>query len=283
VSDLHGQVRRYAKLFDTILSDPPDAVFLGGDLLPHGSLAKLHPVLSQGDFVTDFLVLEFARLREILQDAYPQVFVIMGNDDGRWAEAAFQEASSRGIWQYIHNGKVCWREFLVYGYAYVPPTPFQLKDWDRYDVSRFVDPGSVSPEEGFYSVPVPENVKRHATIEKDLEQLAGPDSLERSLFLFHTPPYRSNLDRLSRHPGAIDHAPTDLYGGSIAVRRFIENRQPLITLHGHIHESPRITGSWQDRIGRTYAFSAAHDGPELALVRFSPENPGSATRELLRV
>jgi hypothetical protein len=32
-------------------------------------------------------------------------------------------------------------------------------------------------------------------------------------------------------------------------------------------------------IGRTFCFSAAHDGPELALVRFEPEHPEFATRE----
>jgi len=52
-------------------------------------------------------------------------------------------------------------------------------------------------------------------------------------------------------------------------------------LHGHIHESARLTGFWKDRIGRTHMFSAAHDGPELALVRFSLENPESATRQLI--
>jgi hypothetical protein len=34
-------------------------------------------------------------------------------------------------------------------------------------------------------------------------------------------------------------------------------------------------------MGRTVAISAAHDGPELALVRFEPDNPAAATRELL--
>jgi len=34
--------------------------------------------------------------------------------------------------------------------------------------------------------------------------------------------------------------------GSIAVRRFIEERQPLLTLHGHIHESARLTGDWRE-------------------------------------
>jgi Icc-related predicted phosphoesterase len=68
--------------------------------------------------------------------------------------------------------------------------------------------------------------------------------------------------------------------GSIAVRRFIEDRQPYLTLHGHIHESTRLTGSWRDRMGRTHMFSAAHDGPELALVRFDLDDLEGAEREL---
>ena len=69
--------------------------------------------------------------------------------------------------------------------------------------------------------------------------------------------------------------------GSIAVRRFIEERQPLVTLHGHIHESVRLTGSFRDRIGRTQLFGAAHDGTELALVRFDLDDLDGASRELL--
>jgi len=63
--------------------------------------------------------------------------------------------------------------------------------------------------------------------------------------------------------------------------RFIEQGQPLVTLHGHIHESARLTGSWRDRIVRTHLFGAAHDGAELALVRFDLEDPDSAMRQLL--
>ena len=74
---------------------------------------------------------------------------------------------------------------------------------------------------------------------------------------------------------------SSFYAFRKSIRRFIESRQPCITLHGHIHESARFTGSWQDRLGRTYAFSAAHDGPELALIRFELENPAGATRELI--
>jgi Icc-related predicted phosphoesterase len=79
----------------------------------------------------------------------------------------------------------------------------------------------------------------------------------------------------------VDHAPLDVHVGSIAIQRFIEDRQPLLTLHGHIHESPRLTGNWRQKIGRTHAFTAAHDGPELALVRFDLDDLDSATREFL--
>jgi Icc-related predicted phosphoesterase len=69
--------------------------------------------------------------------------------------------------------------------------------------------------------------------------------------------------------------------GSIAIRRFIETRQPLLTLHGHIHESARLSSSWRDFIGRTHCFSAAHDGPELALIQFDPDHLEAATRQLI--
>jgi Icc-related predicted phosphoesterase len=105
--------------------------------------------------------------------------------------------------------------------------------------------------------------------------------MENAVFLFHTPPYDTKLDRAALDGKMVDGVPVDVHVGSIAVRRFIELRQPTITLHGHIHESARITGSWKDRIGKTCLFSAAHDGPELALVRFTLENPENATRELL--
>jgi hypothetical protein len=54
-------------------------------------------------------------------------------------------------------------------------------------------------------------------------------------------------------------------------------------LHGHVHESARVTGSWKEKIGRTYSLSAAHDGPELAVVRFDTNHLEHATRELLPV
>ena len=278
VSDLHGEVRRYEKLFLAIAEERPSAVFLGGDLTPM-PFAAGDPALV--DFINAFLVPEFQTLLKSLGDDYPSVFLILGNDDLRSDEADVQAAEKLGVWHYVHRRRSKLGDHPVYGYAHVPPTPFLLKDWERYDVSRFVDPGCLSPEEGRRSVECDLRDIRYATIKEELDELAGDDDLTDAVFLFHSPPYRTNLDRAGLDGVKVEHVPVDVNIGSIAIRRFIEERQPLITLHGHVHESAEITGSWRDRIGRTHMFGAGHGGPELALVRFDPAAPDGATRELL--
>jgi len=275
VSDLHGRVGRYEALLAAIEAERPDAVFLGGDLLPSGGLTR-----GGGDFLLDWVGPRLESLRERLGDAYPRVLAIFGNDDPRSEEESLAELERRGLAEHAHRRRLQVAGFPVYGYACVPPTPFTLKDWERYDVSRFVDPGCVSPEEGYRSVPVPEGETKWGTIAGDLEALVGRHDVSRAVFLFHAPPHQTALDRAALDGIVVDHAPLDVHVGSIAVRRFIEARQPLLTLHGHVHESARLTGSWRERIGRTVCLSAAHDGPELALVRFDLEQPEAATREL---
>lgn len=280
-SDLHGRADCYRKLFETIRATGPDVVFLGGDLLPSAFPGARTGEPLPDDFVYDYLAVRFQLLREAMNDRYPEVYLILGNDDPRIEEAAFLDAGSGGLWTYAHDRSLPLGRYTVYGYSFVPPSPFRLKDWERYDVSRYLDPGCISPEDGARSVPIAPSEARHATIEKDLGALAGDDPMERAVFLLHSPPYGTNLDRAALDGQMIDHAPLDVHIGSIAIRRFIEARQPLVTLHGHVHESARLTGSWRDRIGRTELFSAAHDGDELALVRFDLDDPGSATRDLL--
>jgi Icc-related predicted phosphoesterase len=154
-----------------------------------------------------------------------------------------------------------------------------LKDWERYDVSRYVDVGASDPGSGWRSVPMEEEPST-ATIQQELRKLVGEDDLSRAVVLFHAPPYESCLDLADLDGQMIDAAPLDVHVGSIAVRRFIEQRRPYLTLHGHVHESARLSGHWRQRIGSTWCLSAAHDGPELAVVRFALEDPGVAERRL---
>jgi Icc-related predicted phosphoesterase len=275
-TDLHGHPDRYEKLLAAVESERPAAVLLGGDLLAH-AFAWHKP----GDFFGEFLGPCLAELRDRLGEVYPRVLVILGNDDPRCEVESLDELAADGLLEHLHRRSVEIAGFRLYGYACVPPTPYGLKDWERWDVSRHLEPGCVSPEEGFHSVRASASEIRYGTIAKDLAALIGDAELDRAVLLFHAPPHETNLDRAALDGMIVEHVPLDVHVGSIAIRRFIENHQPLVTLHGHVHESPRLTGSWRDRIGRTHLFSAAHDGPGLALVRFDLEDPASATRELI--
>ena len=281
VSDIHGSVNRYKKLFQKIEDEIPDAVFLGGDLLPSGLFAYSSSNSIPNDFVNDIIKAGFVKLKLKLAKKYPRVFIILGNDDGKFEEEEFIKAESEGIWEYIHNKKVTFNKFSVYGYSYVPPTPFSIKDWEKYDVSRYVDPGCVPPEEGSHSYEIKMDDIIYSTIQKDLVELVKDDDVSKSIFLFHSPPYKCNLDRAALDGKNFEHVPLDVHVGSIAIQRFIDEKQPLITLHGHIHESASITGSWKDKFKNTFAFTAAHNGKELALVVFDTENPKKAYRELI--
>jgi Icc-related predicted phosphoesterase len=281
VSDLHGSIDRYHKLFNHIQAEKPDAVFFGGDLLPSGLYAYSSAANVPDDFIEDILKAGFLKLKDELKEQYPEIFIILGNDDSKSYEHGIIEGEKKGLWKYVHGKRLQFKTFDVYGYSYIPPSPFMMKDWEKYDVSRYVDPGCVPPEEGSHSFQIKKDDILYSTIKKDLDQLTEGKDLSQSIFLFHSPPYKTKLDRAALDGMMYDHAPLDVHIGSIAIQRFIQEKQPLLTLHGHVHESAGITGTWKDTIGTTQMYSAAHDGEELALVRFDPQHPQEAERLLI--
>ncbi|HMH94935.1 MAG TPA: hypothetical protein VK586_28100 [Streptosporangiaceae bacterium] len=79
-----------------------------------------------------------------------------------------------------------------------------------------------------------------------------PD-MERTIFNFHAPPYCTGLDEAP----ALDASLRPTHGGAVmkpvgstAVRDAIRKHQPLLSVHGHIHESRGIK-----RMGRTMAIN----------------------------
>lgn len=275
-SDIHGNKNKYEKLFKIILKEKPDAVFLGGDLLP----LKLKEDTKMEQYINKFLIGEIKKIKDTVSKKI-EFFLILGNDDPRIYEKLFMEADKKGEIEYIHNKKDKWNDFFVIGYSYVPPTPFKLKDWERYDVSRHVDVGAISPEEGFRTVDISQDEKKFSTIKEDLEILSKNTDMKKTIFLFHAPPYKSYLDRADLEGKKIDHVPLDIHVGSIAIKRFIKKNAPFLTLHGHIHESTRLTGNWKQKFGKTFSFNASHDGSELSVVRFDTDNLEKASRELI--
>jgi Icc-related predicted phosphoesterase len=278
VSDIHGNIPRFQRLFQIIRNERPDAVFLGGDLLPL-QLMKHH---TMEEFIETTILAEIRNIQSSF-DKKTRFFLIMGNDDPRMYEHIFIAAEKAGILDYVHQKTISYKKTFITGYSYVPPTPFQLKDWERYDVSQYVDVGTESPEQGRRTIPVPLDEIKYSTIAEDLEQLALQSPVSKTIYLFHSPPYHSCLDRADLQGKKVNHVPLDVHVGSIAIQHFIKTYQPLLTLHGHVHESAKITGCWKEKIGRTYSFTAAHHGPELAIVRFDSNHLENATRELIDV
>ena len=258
VTDLHGRKNHYNSLFAYLGASPPDILLIGGDLLPG--------FMHQSDFINGFLRKNFIELRAFLGSKYPHVFLIMGNDDPRVFESALIDAGRENLWTYIHKRKIQIDEYIFFGYNYVPPTPFMLKDWERYDVSRYTDIGCISPEEGKRSIPVNEHEMKWKTIKEDLEVLTENIPMKNAVFLFHTPPYNSALDLADIHDVLIDHIPVDPHVGSIAVQRFIEEKQPMLTLHGHVHESTRLSGDWTEKFGRTLSINGSSEGDDFSII-----------------
>src|SRR4030042_3189574 len=131
----------------------------------------------------------------------------MGNDGARVEEAAVLDAAPRGVWEYIHQRAVGFGRYTIYGYAYVPPTPFRLKDWERYDVSRYADPDAVSPEEGWRTYPVSEQEIKYGTDTDEMERFTKNKDMARAILLFHLPPYTTKLDKSAREGPMIRNTP----------------------------------------------------------------------------
>jgi Icc-related predicted phosphoesterase len=268
VSDLHGHKNRYETLFTFVASEKPACVLFGGDMLP---------LKDPGGFLHTFLFPLLRNTRQELKSIYPEIFIIPGNDDPAVFDEEFRLAEKEGLLQFIPEKTVLTGSLTITGYPYVPPTPFQLKDREKFDVSRFVDPGCLPPDAGRRTL-APDYDTEFSFISKDLQKLSAGLDPRSSIFLFHSPPYKSGLDRAALDGQSFDHVPLDVHVGSIAIQRFIEDFQPMLTLHGHIHESYRITGIWKELSGQTVSLSAADEVPKLAIVRFSTGKPGDAER-----
>lgn len=96
-----------------------------------------------------------------------------------------------------------------------------------------------------------------------LEILAGMiQNPERTIAVLHVPPYGSSLDtcpELDENLKIITQGGQVVMksAGSTAVKEFIEKVQPMLTLHGHIHESPGHVHN-----GRTLSINAGSEYAE---------------------
>ena len=152
-------------------------------------------------------------LEKFKKEHKKEIFIMMGNDDFKINMDILEKAEKKGTLKIAHNKVHKIDGKLLIGYSFIAPTPFFIKDWERLEQD----------------------------IKKDLLKFAKRADPKKSIYMFHIPPYRTKLDMLYNGEPA----------GSAAVKTFIKEKQPLLTLHGHIHESPDMSGEWKEKFGKT--------------------------------
>jgi len=147
------------------------------------------------------------------------------------------------------------------GMNWVVDYPFQLKDRCRMDTRDYVfhrqyGPGLLSTQRGWNELP---DWRAHArklpTIEDELKALPRPARMDRAIYVIHMPPAGVGLDECWSGDRV----------GSVAIAGFLAREQPLYSLHGHIHESPQVSGRWQASIGGTTCIQPGQ-GPRFTYV-----------------
>ena len=259
-SDLHGHGALYEQLLAVAATRRPRAVLIGGDLAPHAT--GVEGISRQRVFLEGFLV-EFARR---LSEADPGVdlLLVMGNDDWKTNHECLERHDGR-LWRVLHERAVAVDGVTVAGLSWVPITPFAIKDWERWDDGEEELParldGWVSRNGGLEPHRFDPGL-REPTIAAALEGLADAATASETVFVLHSPPRNTRCDVTS----------SGAHVGSRAIRRFIESHRPPLVLSGHIHESPRVSGSYRDTIGPTTVVNPGQFGTSrLCGVWFDPQ------------
>lgn len=169
-----------------------------------------------------------ALANERLGDSEVAIFVMPGNDDPWFIDEVLEDG---GVVMACDGRIVRVGDHEMLSCGYSNPTPWS------------------SPRE----LDETELYERVASLAERLE------SPELAIFNLHVPPYGSGLDTAMEldeelRPVLTAGQPHQIPVGSSAVRQLIEEYQPMLALHGHIHESRGIS-----RIGRTIAINPGSD------------------------
>jgi Icc-related predicted phosphoesterase len=225
---------------------------IGGDLLPkEGAFAT--SLRDQRAFLVDFLGPRLERARA--EQPGLRLYWMLGNDDWARNGDVLEAWDAQGLASLLHGRVHEWDDgHALAGYGYVPLTPFSIKDWERFDdaAQPLGDSGFsayVSTPGGLVRIAVGD-LRQHPTIRADLVELAARTEPARTVYVMHAPPWNTALDRL------YNGRPI----GSRAIRDFILEHQPVATFHGHIHESPRMSGAYHQWLGATLCVNPGQGG-----------------------
>lgn len=269
-ADLHGNKLQYTKLFKYAEKNKPGIVIIGGDITPKDK-AKRTPK-KQAQFLENFLI---PTIKEFYEKNKIKTALILGNDDFRANSNILEKNKFQGLINITNKKIEMNKDFTLIGYTYVPVTPFIFKDWEKKDHTLdektyrkdFIIEGYINKNE-----PTKLELTKKDTIYKDLEKYFKKTK-KKTILVAHAPPYKTNID-ITR---------TKEHVGSIGVLEAIKKFKPTISLHGHIHETVKMTGKFMQKINSTYSFSPGNNflSEKLKIILIDTDEPDNAERIII--
>lgn len=277
-SDIHGSEKCFRKFLNAAKYYKADVIILGGDIT--GKMMIPIVKLGAGRYSTHFhgntIVVEGdAELEDIQKQIkfagfYPylcsqeEVDFLASDDNAKdelfnqlmmksvteWLDLAESRLRDAGIPCYMSPGNddILQLDPILAGSDYIVCPDNRIIDVEGYEMLSY---GYVNPTPWDSAREVSDE-ELGVHIQEMARQLRNP---ERAIFNLHAPPYNTGLDvapMLDKNfkpivaGGEIQTAPV----GSRSVRQLIEQYQPLLAVHGHIHESRAST-----RIGRSLSLN----------------------------
>jgi len=242
-SDLHQMNNKWKLLISAVEKEKVDVVAIAGDIFP-----KDAGIQKQMSFIP-----HFRKYLERLAELNTKVVLNLGNDDNQLIIPLMYTLHNDGLCYYKPEDVAIVNDIEFASMPYVPDYPFGYKFWCRaesknnlrIDPKQYCEPLIIDKTNKFVII---ENYQSYLynqkSIEESLEETASKvKNIQKSIWLIHAPPAHMNLD-VCAHGAKV---------GSQAVYDFIMKYQPMITIHGHIHESPEYNGhKYFHKEGNTY-------------------------------
>jgi uncharacterized protein len=283
-TDLHGSEFTFSKLLKVLDLWGPDVLIMGGDVAGKGLL----PVLVEGDtarmrWMGEENEVPVEEIGEYEARANQLGFYPIRVDreglerlrtDEAWKDEQFENLMIERWADWLDRLEDRCAELELPAYVIAGnDDPWSLDDLNELERTwvKGVD-GQVVPLLDSWSLlsiglsnetpwGCPRDVSEE-TLADELDELADTvESFDSVVANIHAPPYGSALDLAPELDTSVD-PPRPITGstvpvGSKAVKEFLEERQPLLSLHGHIHESPGAV-----QIGRTRAINPGSEFAE---------------------
>ncbi len=284
VTDLHGSELTFRKLLQVLDLWSPDVLVVGGDVAGKG----LMPVVTRNGHARlrwmgedlDIERAELPRYEDLASQFgfYPCITddagIVRLHDDVKYQEQVFEQLMVERWSDWVGRLEARCAELRVPAFVIagnddpwaLDEVSFGTREWVTGADGKVLPLGeewtlislglaNQTPWECPRDVPESE-------VAAALEELAGQvEDFDRVVANIHVPPFDSALDIAPKLDTSVS-PPRPIAGmtapvGSTAVAEFLRERQPLLSLHGHIHESPGAV-----KIGATQAINPGSEYAE---------------------